>query len=293
MQLKGELEKGGKDMIDMTNFKKSVKWMILITLSPLSVFSANFPLGTQIVSGSVKNYLNELYASDNAVKVQAADTNGHILAECEVHNAVAGSSGENYLLEVPVTSIATGSSIAPGDIIRLYVIDGNELKVAAGTVSSQKANADIRANLRVVDVTFFDSMSCYTNEFGKVAVANEYLALWNAYSDGKKYDPDADEDGDKTSNYFEYLSGTNPFDPSDYLAIKDFQLTAERTAAITFEYVCGHVYSILSTSTLAQPVWATEKTVLPATTKDEPGITTIYVVPTEKSPSRFFMVDPR
>ena len=26
MQLKGELEKGGKDMIDMTNFKKSVKW---------------------------------------------------------------------------------------------------------------------------------------------------------------------------------------------------------------------------------------------------------------------------
>ena len=26
MRLKGELEKGGKDMIDMTNFKKSVKW---------------------------------------------------------------------------------------------------------------------------------------------------------------------------------------------------------------------------------------------------------------------------
>ena len=26
MQLKGELEEGGKDMIDMTNFKKSVKW---------------------------------------------------------------------------------------------------------------------------------------------------------------------------------------------------------------------------------------------------------------------------
>ena len=26
MQLKGELEKGGKDMVDMTNFKKSVKW---------------------------------------------------------------------------------------------------------------------------------------------------------------------------------------------------------------------------------------------------------------------------
>lgn len=271
----------------------AIYWTFFVLLFPLSVFSANFPLGTQIVSGSVKNYLNELYASDNAVKVQAADTNGHILAECDVHSAVTGATGENYLLEVPVTSTATGVSIAPGDLIRLYVIDGSDLKVAAGTVSSTKANADIRANLRVVDITFFDSKSCYTNEQGKVAVANEYLALWSAYADGKQYDPDADEDGDKASNYFEYLSGTNPFDPSDYLAIKDFRLTSERTAAITFEYVGGHVYSILATPTLTKPVWATEKTVLPATTQDEPGETTIYVVPTEKTPNRFFMLDPR
>lgn len=265
---------------------------LLISLFPLVGLSANFPLGTQIVSGSVKNYLNELYTSDNAVKVQAADTNGHILAECEVHNVIAGSAGENYLLEVPVTSIATGASIAPGDIIRLYVIDGNELKIAAGTVSSEEANADIRANLRVVDVTYFDSKSGYTNELGQVAVANEYLALWSAYSEGKEYDPDDDEDGDKALNYFEYLSGTNPFDPSDYLTIKDFRLTAEQTAAITFEYVGGHVYSILATPTLTNPDWATEKTVLPATTESEPGLTTIYVVPTVKTPSRFFKLDP-
>ena len=37
MQLKGELEKGGKDMIDMANFKKRVKWYDenLATLLPL------------------------------------------------------------------------------------------------------------------------------------------------------------------------------------------------------------------------------------------------------------------
>ena len=37
MQLKGELEKGGKDMIDMTNFKKSVKPTVPET-SNLEVF---------------------------------------------------------------------------------------------------------------------------------------------------------------------------------------------------------------------------------------------------------------
>lgn len=274
-----------------TKFKQFAAGALLAVASAAS--AANFPLGTQIVSGSVRNYLNELYPCDGNVRVQAADTNGNVLAECAVHRAVAGSAGENYLLEVPVTSVATGSSIAPGDPIRLYVIDGSELKVAAGTVSSPKSIDDVCVNLSVVDVTWFDSTSPYANELGRVAVANEYLDLWAAYADGRKYDPDADDDGDGATNYFEYLAGTNPFDESDFLAIRDFRLDAGQTAAITFEYVGGHVYTVLSSLALAKPSWTAEKTVLPAAAENEPGIATVFVLPTEKVPAKFFRIDPQ
>lgn len=276
--------------------KMTIKSLVIacgVMAVQVATAAVNFPLGTQIVTGSVKNYLNELYTSENAVKVNAADTNGNIIAECSVYRAVAGSTGENYLLEIPVTSVATASSIAPGDSIRLFIVDGNTLNVAAGTVSSPKANAEIRANLRVVNVTDFDSTSIYTNALGKVSVANDYLDIWASYSDDKPYNPDGDEDGDGASNYFEYLSGTNPFDPSDKLAIIAYSLSSDQISEITFEYVGGHVYSVLSTKSLSNPSWAVEKTILPAEPESEPGATTITVVPTEASSSRFFMVNPQ
>lgn len=266
--------------------------LAVLVASATYAAGVNFPLGTQIVTGSVKNYLNELYSSENVVKVQAADVEGHILAECDVHSALVGSTGENYLLEVPVSSSRTAFSIQPGDEVRLYVVDGNQLKVAAGTVSSSQAFAEIKADLRVVNVEKFPSSSSYADGEGNVVVAKEYLEIWAAYSDGKAYLPDDDEDGDGASNYFEYLSGTNPFDPSDYLAIKGFKLATDKTAELTFEYVGGHVYSVLTSESLAEPKWATEKTVLPAATADEPGLTTITVLPTEAT-SRFFKLDPQ
>lgn len=267
---------------------------IYVSLEVVSVSAAgvNFPLGTQIITGSVKNYLNELYSSENVVKVQAADTEGHVLAECDVHDAIVGSDGENYLLEVPVTQMRTAFSIQPGDELRLYVVDGNQLKVAAGTVSSANAFDEIKADLRVINVEKYPSSSSYADQKGEVVVAKEYLDIWAAYSDGKPYSPDADEDGDGASNYFEYLSGTNPFDPSDYLAIKSFKLATDRTAELSFEYVGGHVYSVLTSESLADPKWAKEKTVLFATTAEEPGITTITVLPTEAT-SRFYKLDPQ
>ena len=255
------------------------------------LLAAVFPLGTQLITGSVKNYLNELYTSENDVIVQAANTNGNILAECTVKGASAGSSGENYLLEVPVTSTATAMSIAPGDPLNLFVIDGSELKVAAGSVSNSLANVEMKVNLRVVNTESFASTSSYTNSLGQVEVAKEYLDVWRAYTD-VTYNPDGDEDGDGASNYFEYLSGTNPFDESDYLAIKNFQLSANKTAALTFEYVGGHVYSVLTAESLSAADWQTDTTILPATATDEPGEITITVVPTEAT-SRFYMIDPQ
>lgn len=273
--------------------------------SALAVLAApNFPVGTLFLSGSVRNYLNELYTSDNAIVVQAVTTNGFVIAETQVMSALNGSTGRNFLLEVPVTSIATHSSVAPGDRLNLFVKDGPSLGVAVGAVENVKPNTEITLTLRVVNAVSFDSSSMYTNELGKVFVSKEYLDLWNVYTD-EPFSPDLDADGDGASNYFEYLCGTNPFDPSDHLAIKSFRMMDSGRAAIGFEYVGGHVYSVLESPSLERPKWAKSKltvqsddestdrkTIVFAGKDEDCGEAVIYVVPTSTGPSAFFAVKP-
>ncbi len=116
------------------------------------------------------------------------------------------------------------------------------------------------------------------------------------------YDPFADYDHDGASNYAEYRAGTNPFDPTDKLAITAYSAPKDAPHAISFEYAGGHVYGVATTLSLMNPQWATQpvrkdetdtdhEQVMPSADEEDVGMTTIYVVPAEGATSQFFKLE--
>ena len=155
------------------------------------------------------------------------------------------------------------------------------------------------------------NMKDYTSTNGTGTTASvpaEYvdtIAPWmEAYEIEGDYDPFADYDNDGASNYDEYRAGTNPFDPSDKLAITAYSAPQNAPHAITFEYAGGRVYGVSTTLSLTNPQWATQpvkkseadgehEQVMFSADEDDADMTTIYVVPAEGSKSQFFKLEVR
>lgn len=68
--------------------------------------------------------------------------------------------------------------------------------------------------------------------------------------------PGEDADGDGMSNLREFLAGTDPFISTDLLAITRFERdAAPGKTMIAFTTVPGRTYRLVTTSSLADPVW--------------------------------------
>ena len=124
----------------------------------------------------------------------------------------------------------------------------------------------------------------------------------DAYEIEGEYDPFADYDDDGATNYDEYRAGTNPFDPSDKLAITAYSASQNAPHAITFEYAGGRVYGVSTTLSLTNPQWATQpvkksetdvehEQVMFSADEDDADVTTIYVVPADGAKSQFFKLE--
>ena len=118
---------------------------------------------------------------------------------------------------------------------------------------------------------------------------------------GREYDPFADYDGDGRSNYAEYLAGTNPFDKSDFLAVRSIEVSGGR-AALSFEYVGGHVYGVRAARDLTHPEWLTQKVrasaegaeleqVAPSADPDAAGEATIWMTPAGDAATGFYVLE--
>jgi hypothetical protein len=264
----------------------------------LAAFGANFPLGTYVYTGSVMNYRHEVLTSADGVSVQAVATNGTVLATCKVTDPVV-STGVNFVLEVPVASEASGKSAAIGDELNCVVVSAS----GSASVSPQPLPVVARAS-NVTNVNIVSASATSFEKDGKtVLVSDKYLSMiapLMRYEGRSAYDPFADWDGDGASNYAEYLAGTNPFDESDRLRIRAFELG--RTATLlTFEYAGGHLYAVDSSPTLTDPAWAKEpfkvgsadvaeqKTVsMEGNEYEDVGVMTLYLAPASDSPSMFY-----
>ena len=275
---------------------------VFVALSVSNVVAAvNFPVGTHLIKGTLKDWQNKVLTSSAAVTIQAVSTNGTVIASTKVADPTA--DGYNFLLQIPLSSKATGSTAAVGDTLNCVFVQESGLSLAANPLVVGEANA-------VSTVSFaYVNMKNYTSTDGMGTTASvpaeyvETIAAWmEAYEIEGDYDPFADYDNDGASNYAEYRAGTNPFDATDKLAITAYSAPQNAPHAISFEYAGGHVYGVATTLSLTNPQWATQKVkktetdaereqVMPSADEDDVGVATIYVVPAEGAKSQFFKVE--
>jgi hypothetical protein len=275
--------------------------LLLLSFAAMNVAAAvNFPVGTHLVKGTLKDWQNKVLTSDAAVTIQAVATNGTVISSTKVVDPTA--DGYNFLLQIPLSSTATDSTAAVGDTFNCVLVQGKDISLAATPLTVGDANAASTVSLAFVNVKSYTS----SNGTETVNVPTEYvdtIAIWmDALGIEGEYDPFADYDNDGASNYAEYGAGTNPFDPTDKLAITAYSAPQAAPHAISFEYVGGHVYGVATTRSLTNPQWATQpvkktetdaehEQVMPSADEDDVGMATIYVVPAEGASSQFFKVE--
>ena len=275
--------------------------LALAAVNATSVFAAaNFPVGTHLIKGTLKDWQNKVLTSSAAVTIQAVSTNGSVIASTKVVDPTA--DGYNFLLQIPLSSKATGSTVAVGDTLNCVLVQESGLSLAANSLSAGDANTVSNVTLAFVNT------KSYTNGDETYHVAQEYIdtiSVWmEVYGKDGEYNPFEDYDGDNVKNYAEYCAGTNPFDPSDCLKITAYAAPQNAPHAISFEYVGGHIYGVATTRSLTKPQWAAQpvrKTetdadraqVMPSADEEDVGETTIYVVPAEGATSQFFKLEAR
>ena len=262
--------------------------------------AANFPVGTHLVKGTLKDWQNKVLTSSAAVTIQAVSTNGNVIASTKVADPTA--EGYNFLLQIPLSSTATDATAAVGDTLNCVLVQNSGLSLAVDPIPVGDANDVSTVCLALVNTKSYTS----TNGTDTVSIAQEYIdaiAPWMEESkiDGE-YDPFADYDNDGAPNYAEYRAGTNPFDPSDKLAITAYSASQSAPHAITFEYAGGRVYGLSTTLSLTNPQWATQpvrktetgaehEQVMFSADEEDADVTTIYVVPAEGAKSQFFKLE--
>ena len=266
-----------------------------------SAAAANFPVGTHLVKGTLKDWKNKVLTSSAAVTIQAVATNGTVIASTKVANP--SEDGYNFVLQIPLSSKATDATAAVGDELNCVLVQESGLSLAVEPITVGEANAVSSVRLAFVNMKSYTS----TNDTPEtVSVPAEYvdtIAAWmEAYEIEGEYDPFADYDNDGATNYDEYRAGTNPFDPSDKLAILDYTAPQNAMHTIMFEYAGGRIYGVSTTLSLTNPQWATQpvkkseadgehEQVMFSADEDDADVTTIYVVPADGATSQFFKLE--
>lgn len=275
---------------------KRLSVSMAFALGALTLGAAVLPYGTHLVKGTFVGNYNTVLRDDVTAKVRAQRSDGTVIAEATVHKPTA--EGVNMLLEIPVALEPTAEACKVGETLDCVLIVGDEswtvpqcLKVASPTVVGTLA------------YNYVDTRTFTHPTDGRVAeVPVEYIQEAESYMNpGETYDPWKDYDGDGMCNYDEYKAGTNPFDPSDRLRIREFRADGSQYA-LTFESAGGHIYVLSSSDTLVRPDWM-KRNVRKEKDGDEheqiydaaedglPGMTQIFITPVAGSKQEFFKLE--
>ena len=279
----------------------AVMFAVAVAAVNSTTFAANFPIGTHLVKGTLKDWQNKVLTSSAAVTVQAVATNGTVIASTKVANPT--EDGYNFLLQIPLSSTATDSTAAVDDELNCVLAQDSGLSLAVSPIKVGEANTVSTVALAYVNMKDYTSTNGTDTTASVPAEYVDTITPWmEAYEIEGDYDPFADYDGDGASNYDEYRAGTSPFDPSDKLEITAYTAPQNAPHTIVFEYVGGHVYGVATTLSLVNPEWSVQKVkttetgaeqeqFMPSADEDACDIIPIYVVPAEGAKSQFFKLE--
>ena len=130
--------------------KLKLTGLLLLSLAAMNVAAANFPLGTHLIKGTLKDWQNKVLTSSSAVTIQAVATNGTVIASTKVANPTA--DGYNFLLQIPLSSTATDSTAAVGDTLNCVLIQESGLSFAATPLTVGEADTLTPVSLEFVNM---------------------------------------------------------------------------------------------------------------------------------------------
>lgn len=211
-------------------------------------------------------------------------------------------SRRNYALRIPMSSEAVDGTLVPGSTVRIEVTEPNGTKWS-GLVVENDAKLGGPGSVKEVDMVL---ASC-SNQYGiDDSLLRDLSTAWQYsryYKAGETFDPRKDYDGDGVSTISEALSGTNPFDPADFLSIVSFRRADQDAGSkdvLSFSCRPGRSYRLEVTESLDSPNWQTKEFFrtesgtpinyisIPSsgTTEETP---TVYLLP-QVGPNAFFRV---
>lgn len=256
-----------------------------------------------VLVGRVVDYDNVAYDASSGIRLSVSDTKGALLAESEVFTP-GGVSAWNFRLDVPVATQSVDGHAAVGDRLSLSAVDksGN---VYTGLLTAENNVVSGAGAYQAVRIMLASDEN--GNGISDLYEETKEYDMWLADIDGE-FDPAADYDHDGMSNLDEYLAGTDPFDPDDYLRAKTLvprrsaDGTADNLLEVTFETNPGRSYAVRETDSLRGdpgPTWrkglfkldpaSGEKVERVTNPAQKWAMRTIYLL--KKGPQRFYRIE--
>ena len=195
------------------------------------------------------------FDTNRVAEIAAYDASGKLVAQSTTF--YKPDSKRNYALPIPMASQAVGGALTTDSTVTIEVTEPNG-NVWTGVVKDQDAKLGAPGTVKEVDIVLAEC----TNEYG----IDDYLlddleGMWrdsDYYVAGETFDPRRDYDGDGMSTIGEMLSGTDPFDPNDCLAILSFRRGGSASVEndiLSFACRPGRSYRLEVTESLETPNW--------------------------------------
>lgn len=219
------------------------------------------PVGTYVLKLSVMTERNRLAGAAKNYSLKAVNANGVTIAESTVKDPDA--HGVNAMLAVPLLSARTDFGATVGEQLNVVMLaeDGVEGALVGTTpLTVGGANAVGKVTLQLAETKAFtrgdETVSIPTDYIdAQEALFGFYRTIYH-YDIGAQYDPWADYDGDGSSNYAEYVAGTNPFIPNDTFKVTNYRVASPEEHEITFEYAGGRLYRLTASAAPGADDWA-------------------------------------
>ena len=171
--------------------------------------AANFPVGTHLVKGTLKDWRNKVLTSSAAVTIQAVNTNGSVIASTTVADPTA--DGYNFLLQIPLSTTATDSTAAVDDTLNCVLVQDSGLSLAVDPIPVGHADTVSTVSLAFVNMKSYTSTDDKGNET-TVSVPAEYVDTIAPWMEAKELEGDYKVyPGHGETTTLEYERNNNPF----------------------------------------------------------------------------------
>ena len=207
-------------------------------------------LPTFTFAGRVTDYAHIGYDADQNVEIRAKDEKGTLVAKTKT--STGGNTAYNFALDIPLASEPAGGYVTPGTKLVFEFVDPDG-KIYTGLVAEGDSSVGRPGGIRELKIALA------TDADGD-GIPDEYVDTlgYLMWLNGKEsYNPDEDWDADGANNRAEYVAGTNPFDPTDRLSVKEMAEEKGYEGYLKFTFLAnqGRSYTVDTAKALKDADW--------------------------------------